>query len=187
MADKITPCLWFDQDTEEAVNYYISVFNGSPHKSHESRLISYARQFVGDWETARDIVQDSFLKLCQQKQAAVAESTAAWLFRVTRNRALDICKYRKRHPQIELEALAENEPAFPAETRDPRLALVLEVMGALNPKHREVVLLKFVHGLGYREIRQVTGLSESNVGFILHTAMRDLRERVQRQSQKEAL
>jgi RNA polymerase sigma-70 factor (ECF subfamily) len=154
--------------------------------SHEGRLIRYARQFVGDWETARDIVQDSFLKLCQQKKASVGDPPSAWLFRVTRNRALDICKFRKRHPQIDLGALAGHEPLSPAETRDPRLALVLEVMGALNPKHREVVLLKFVHGLGYKEIRHVTGLSESNIGFILHTAVRDLRERVQRQSKKEA-
>jgi len=28
---KIVPSLWFDKETEEAVNFYISVFNGSPH------------------------------------------------------------------------------------------------------------------------------------------------------------
>ena len=32
---KIVPSLWFDTQTEEAVNFYISLFNGSPHKSGE--------------------------------------------------------------------------------------------------------------------------------------------------------
>ncbi|HUF37900.1 MAG TPA: VOC family protein [Anaerolineales bacterium] len=44
---KIVPSLWFDQDTEEAVNFYISVFNGSPHKGRESRLISIQRYEEG--------------------------------------------------------------------------------------------------------------------------------------------
>jgi predicted 3-demethylubiquinone-9 3-methyltransferase (glyoxalase superfamily) len=29
---KITPSLWFDKNCEEAINYYVSVFNGAPHK-----------------------------------------------------------------------------------------------------------------------------------------------------------
>jgi predicted 3-demethylubiquinone-9 3-methyltransferase (glyoxalase superfamily) len=40
---KIVPSLWFDMETEEAVNFYISLFNGSPHKSGDSRVISMAR------------------------------------------------------------------------------------------------------------------------------------------------
>ncbi len=44
---KITTFLWFDKDTEEAVNFYISVFNGSPHKSGNSRIISIARYEPG--------------------------------------------------------------------------------------------------------------------------------------------
>lgn len=45
--EKITPCLWFDKNCEEAVNYYIDTFNGSPHKSGESRIISIARYEKG--------------------------------------------------------------------------------------------------------------------------------------------
>src|SRR5512139_1026606 len=44
---KITPSLWFDKETEEAVNFYISVFNGSPNKSGESRIISITRYEKG--------------------------------------------------------------------------------------------------------------------------------------------
>lgn len=48
MADpKITPSLWFDTNTEEAINYYIDTFNGSPAKRGESRIVSIQRYEKG--------------------------------------------------------------------------------------------------------------------------------------------
>jgi len=44
---KIVPSLWFDKETEEAVNFYISVFNGSPHKGRDSKIISLKRYEKG--------------------------------------------------------------------------------------------------------------------------------------------
>ena len=47
MAQKITPCLWFDKNCEEAINFYIEVFNGAPHKSAESKILSIKRYEKG--------------------------------------------------------------------------------------------------------------------------------------------
>ena len=44
---KITPFLWFDNQAEEAVNFYVSLFNGSPHKGGESKIISITRYEEG--------------------------------------------------------------------------------------------------------------------------------------------
>lgn len=44
---KITPFLWFDKNAEEAMNFYVSVFSGSPHKSGSSKVISIARYEKG--------------------------------------------------------------------------------------------------------------------------------------------
>lgn len=44
---KITPCLWFDKECEEAVNFYIDVFNNSPRKSGESKIHSIMRYEKG--------------------------------------------------------------------------------------------------------------------------------------------
>jgi len=44
---KIIPSLWFDQETEEAINFYVSVFNGSPNNSSVSRIISIQRYEKG--------------------------------------------------------------------------------------------------------------------------------------------
>ena len=50
MADirqQIVPCLWFDNNCEEAVKYYVDTFNGSPHKPAGSAIISIARYEKG--------------------------------------------------------------------------------------------------------------------------------------------
>ena len=43
MIQKITPFLWFDTNAEEAMNFYVSVFEGSPHKKDSSKIISIKR------------------------------------------------------------------------------------------------------------------------------------------------
>jgi predicted 3-demethylubiquinone-9 3-methyltransferase (glyoxalase superfamily) len=44
---KIIPCLWFDKECEEAINFYIDVFNGSPRKKQESKIVSIHRYEKG--------------------------------------------------------------------------------------------------------------------------------------------
>jgi len=44
---KIVPFLWFDREAEEAMNFYISVFNRSPNKSGNSKIISINRYEKG--------------------------------------------------------------------------------------------------------------------------------------------
>jgi predicted 3-demethylubiquinone-9 3-methyltransferase (glyoxalase superfamily) len=43
MSQKITPFLWFDRNSEEAINFYVSVFNGSPSKKSESKILNIKR------------------------------------------------------------------------------------------------------------------------------------------------
>ena len=44
---KIVPFLWFDRDAEAAMNFYVSVFNGAPHKHADSKIISITRYEKG--------------------------------------------------------------------------------------------------------------------------------------------
>lgn len=47
MDQKITPCLWFDKNCEEAINYYIETFKGAPYKQGSSKIISLKRYEKG--------------------------------------------------------------------------------------------------------------------------------------------
>ena len=102
----------------------------------------------------------------------------AWLFTVTRNRALD---HHRKHSRIIPMLLPDDRPCdapSPAATlasRDGEASL-LRLLDALTPNQREVIRLKFQNDLSYREIADVTQLTVTNVGFLLHTGLKKLRE-----------
>jgi RNA polymerase sigma-70 factor (ECF subfamily) len=57
-------------------------------------------------------------------------------------------------------------------------AQVMTMMRRLPEREQEVLRLKFQGGLSYEEIARVTGLSASNVGFLIHSAVKKLRARL---------
>ncbi|MDB6025004.1 MAG: polymerase sigma factor, sigma-70 family [Verrucomicrobiales bacterium] len=149
---------------------------------HESSLLRYAASITGDAERARDIVQDTFLRMCAEEPAALEGKLTEWLFIVCRNRALDVQRKEKRMTpltEIDLEtrASADPSPALAAETRDTT-ANALQFLNALPPNQREVIRLKFQSGLSYQEISRVTELSVTNVGFLIHTGIKTLRQKM---------
>jgi RNA polymerase sigma factor (sigma-70 family) len=149
--------------------------------SHEGPLIRYAARITGDMERARDVVQDTFLRLCEQDRHELDGRLAEWLYTVCRRRALDV--QRKEHrmratlPE-ELDRCAGPAPPHDIAERDEAHAAVLAVIGRLPENQQEVVRLKFQSGLSYREIAGVTGLSVTNVGYLLHVALKAVRKEV---------
>ena len=146
---------------------------------YEGPLVRYAARIVGDADSARDVVQETFLRLCRERPADLDGHLAQWLFTVCRNQALDVCRKENRMTSISMaaaEACASREPSQAAviEGQDTTGA-VLQILATLPADQQEVVRLKFQNGLSYREISQVTGLTVTNVGYLLHTAIGKLR------------
>jgi RNA polymerase sigma-70 factor (ECF subfamily) len=54
----------------------------------------------------------------------------------------------------------------------------LELLRSLPANQQEVVRLKFQSGLSYREIASVTGMSVSNVGYLIHVAVKKLKDQM---------
>jgi RNA polymerase sigma-70 factor (ECF subfamily) len=149
-------------------------------KEYERPLIGYAQGFVHDWERARDVVQDTFIRLCQQDMAKVRDGLKTWLFTVCRNRALDVLRKDSRLVEMDEKKLltipgnsVSAADMLEKEELQERLDGYLQ---RLTPNQREVIVLKFQQGLSYEEISRVTGLSNGNVGFLLHHALKRLRE-----------
>jgi len=69
---------------------------------------------------------------------------------------------------------------------DERRAVVLRLLGKLHPREQQVVLLRLDEGLSYREISEVTGRSQGNVGNVLHHAVRKLSAALVREGIVEA-
>lgn len=150
---------------------------------YERPLVAYAHRHLGEVEAARDVVQDAFLRLCAQDQAAVADHLAEWLFTVCRNLALD--RLRRRTHEVVMDTqdsvIAElpanaAPPSQPLEAAEARAGL-LALLATLPPRQQEIVRLRFQQGLSYKQIAAVTSLSATNVGFLIHTAIRALHQR----------
>lgn len=173
--------------------------NNEPHRSHASPdasslvsdavarhqapLLRYATRLLhGDADRARDVVQDTFVRLMAQPPSAVDGHVAEWLFTVCRNRATDLLRKEGRmsffaEGQVERLTAAEPRPGASLE-RAEQHAAVLQLINRLPPNQQEVVRLKFQNGFSYQEISRITSLSVTNVGFILHTAIKTLRHQL---------
>ncbi len=150
----------------------------------ELPLLQYAGRIVGCPERARDVVQDTFLRLQERGPGpeALAESNAAarWLFTVCRHRALDVCRKENRMTYLDqeiAEAIPSPQPG-PADAlaRKELAGLVRRLLERLPARQQEVIQLKFQNNLSYQEISEITHLSVSNVGFLIHRGLKALRE-----------
>lgn len=148
-------------------------------RDYEGPLVGYACSIVGDLDRARDVVQDTFIRLWDQDPARISENLKAWLYTVCRNRALDIL--RKQRRLVELDELTLDRTHDTGPTPGERLAAreaeneILRYVERLPASQREVIRLKFQADLSYKEISEVTGHSVTNVGFLLHTGLKRLR------------
>jgi len=142
----------------------------------------YATHLLGDVERARDVVQDTFLKLCVQERQRVEPHLAEWLFTVCRNAAMDVRRKEKRMRGLDDNFAAAQESHEPdplrlIESKDDQ-ALAEKLIDQLPPNQQECVRLKFQHGMSYEQISRVTGLSVSNVGYLIHMGLKTARTRM---------
>jgi RNA polymerase sigma factor (sigma-70 family) len=153
---------------------------------YESPLTRYAARITGNIEQAREVVQDTFLRLCSQEPSRVRGHLAQWLFTVCRNRALDVRRKENRmssNVEIQLEAQPAPDPApVTVLERKEQLNQILHLLQTLPSNQQEVIRLKFQNGLSYREISSVTDLSVSNVGFLIHKGLKTIRQKLNARS-----
>jgi len=154
-------------------------------REHELPLLRYVAALLRDPEAARDVVQETFLKYLDQRQAegAPLRHVRAWLYRVAHNQALDYLRHQRHQTPLDEEAAQQlpatgRDPAATTAARDAE-ATAWRALHLLSERDRRIVLLKVIEGKSYQEIANLMELSTSNVGFILHTALKKLAAAVQ--------
>ena len=73
----------------------------------------------------------------------------------------------------------ENEQPMPFDQLQQREAtrFLLQIVGTLPPRQQEVIQLKFQNDLSYQQIAEILQTTTNNVGVLLHTALKTLRQR----------
>jgi len=147
----------------------------------ESPLLSYALRYTGERGLAEDVVQEAFMKL--HAQLKTVQTPRRWLYRTVHNLALNqrrqLGKTESVHapPDPDEPAADAADPAPLPDEQIIRLegvGLVRLSLRSLDRRSRELVRLKFNDELSYKEIAARTGLTVSNVGFILHQALKTI-------------
>jgi RNA polymerase sigma factor (sigma-70 family) len=151
-------------------------------EQYEQPLLKYTTHLLSDAERARDVVQDAFLRLCRQDRATVEGHLAQWLYTVCRNRAFDVRRKEKKMTNMSTDqAIQQTSRGADHTTQTENQDVVEQVYSILegfSENQQEVIRLKFQHGMSYREISKITSLSVSNVGFLIHTALERVRQKL---------
>jgi RNA polymerase sigma factor (sigma-70 family) len=160
----------------------------------EPRLRSFIRKSVADTTEAEDILQDVFYELLQTyRLMKPVEHVTAWLFRVARNRMIDL--FRRRKPDslnqpvsaeedgdtLLLEDLLPSSEAGPEAdyARSLLLDALEDALEELPQAQREVFIAHEVDGISFKEFSAETGISVNTLISRKHYAVLHLRKRLQ--------
>jgi RNA polymerase sigma-70 factor (ECF subfamily) len=144
-----------------------------------ARVYAFARQLTGDTHLAEDLAQRAFLNIYKKPPPGQGrQSFKALLFTVARNEALNELKRRGRRREggMPVEAVgATDSPAAAAHEHEER-ERVRRALALVPEQEREIVLLREVEGLSFREVCEVTGLTRDAVRWRLAKGLEALQQ-----------
>lgn len=155
-------------------------------------LFNFFFRMVGRRETAEDLVQETFLKVCrfgQTFRGSHAKFTT-WLYSVAGNQCRDYLRHSSRRPETSFaeieEGFLENQSSdpmgsSPVEDRLLQLelrAVLKSAIDSLPEKERSAIVLREYQGLEYKEIAEVLRCPIGSVKVLIFRARHRLRERL---------
>ena len=162
---------------------------------HLDAAYTLARYLTRNDHDAQDIVQDAYLRALKYFGGFRGQGSAgdgrAWLLAIVRNTAHT---WRRRHrtdalttefdEKLHSDALAEHTPATALDSDSARESLH-QALDRLGPEFREVIVLRELEGLSYKEIGDVTGVPIGTVMSRLARARRRLQETLRNREEGE--
>lgn len=144
---------------------------------HEPALRAFLRSRFPTVQDIDDLVQEAYVRLIRARNIDAIVEPRAYLFRTARNAACDLFRRRKL---VSIDDLAQQQPlsvledspdAAETASQGQEIELLIEAIGALPLRCREILVLRKFHGLSYREIAGRLGISESTVNAQLAIAV----------------
>ena len=152
-------------------------------RANYAGLVGTAERMLGRRDVAEEIVQDVMLELWRRRETLVVDdSLRGYLFRATRNRALNHLRHsaieKRAEPELAADRSESGSGAHAALVEEEIEVAVRRAVAALPERCREVFELSRVHGLRYAEIATTLGISVKTVEAQMGKALRILRERL---------
>jgi RNA polymerase sigma-70 factor (ECF subfamily) len=150
----------------------------SVYRQELPRIYNFFRFRVGDGSQAEDLTSATFEKAWRNRGRYRRDLAAfsTWLFTIARRVASDYFrKSRREVPLDEIVTLPDDGTPEGLVQQRHEFARLTALLGHLAEREQELVALRYGAGLTNRAIASLTGLSESNVGTILHRVTQQMR------------
>jgi RNA polymerase sigma factor (sigma-70 family) len=159
-----------------------------------SRLWNFIRRRVPDARDAEDILQDIFYRLLEANRLLIPiDHVTGWLFRVARNRIIDLFREKKPEAFVDDAIAAEDdeplwlEDLLPSPDAGPEADYARQVLldelelaiGELPKEQREVFIGHELEGRSFKEMSAASGVSVNTLLSRKRYAVQHLRDRLQ--------
>lgn len=168
----------------------IEAFN-QMHRRYRERILNYVYRFVGKYEIAEDITQETFIRVYNNLANVRIENIAGWIYTIARNLTMNELRRIKQESNVSLyEVVCERDgeeslmidylvdnKGGETEAREKELeGRVQNAINALPVKYREVMILCGLQGLSYKEAARVLRCSLQSVGVRMFRARELMRK-----------
>ena len=149
------------------------------YQKYYPKIYNYAFLQMGDVQAAEDLASDVMLKMIESihKYKFRGLPFGAWVFRIARNRLIDLHRRRRRRGEVDLSGTLSSALANPqalAERALERGQLQI-ALKHLTDEQRQVIVLKFIQDFDNRSVGQIMNRSEGAIKSLQHRALGALR------------
>jgi len=151
-------------------------------KHYEARVFDLILRIVNNYEDAKDLLQDTFVKaIVNIRRYDTNYDFGRWLMCIAARTSFDFLRKKKRLRTVDLE-VADHEESTLNPSFEPQLEskinheMIIRCIESLDPRYRAVLLLRYRDDLSYTEISQALGVPVGSVKVLLHRAHQRLRE-----------
>src|SRR5918994_199164 len=145
------------------------------------RVLNFFRYRLGKTADVEDLTARTFEKAWRARHGYRRDLAgfATWLLTIARNVAIDHFRARQRYEPLDVAAVVPASDHTPEQhaVHQSEAQRLAPLLATLEPRQRELIAMKYGADMTNRAIAHATGLSESNVGTILHRAVETLRGR----------
>jgi RNA polymerase sigma-70 factor, ECF subfamily len=150
---------------------------------HVVRVYRHIYYLVGDTSVAEDLTAQTFLKAWEaiDRYKERGAPIVAWLLRISHNLTVSYLRSKRDHSELDEAYVDQKRSGNPEEvleqTTDEKS--VRDAVLRLRDEQRQVIMLRFVEELDYREVAAMIGKSVPAVRVIQHRALGNLRKLMQ--------
>ncbi len=162
-------------------------------RRYQDALINFVYRFVGDRQTAVDIVQDTMVKFYLKKDSyQTIAKFSTWLYTIAANLAKNELKRRKRRIHVSLNNSKEDD-GYEIQVADKNVVQpdraahnkimnedIQKALMKVNPVYREMVILRDIEGFSYEEIAEMKGLQLGTVKSRINRGRNQLKKLLQK-------